>query len=32
VIRTVATILAGHAQHQSLIRREAGLDPLSSTA
>ena len=30
VIRTVATILAGHAQHQALIRREAGLDPLSS--
>ena len=29
VIRTVATVLAGHAQHQALIRREAGGDPLS---
>ena len=30
IIRTVATVLAGHAQHQALIRREAGDDPLSS--
>jgi hypothetical protein len=30
VIRTVATVLAGHAQHQALIRREAGEDPISS--
>ena len=30
VIRTVATVLAGHAQHQALILREAGVDPLSS--
>ena len=29
-IRTVATIMAGHAQHQTLLRRLAGLDPLSS--
>ena len=28
VIRTVATVLAGHAQHQALIRRVAGEDPL----
>ena len=31
-IRTVATVLAGHAQHQALLRREAGIDPLSSAA
>lgn len=30
VIRTVATIMAGHAQHQTALRRLAGLDPLSS--
>ena len=30
VIRTVATIMAGHAQHQALLLRAAGLDPLSS--
>lgn len=30
VIRTVATVLAGHAQHQALIRREAGEEPLAS--
>ena len=29
-IRTVATIMAGHAQHQTVLRRLAGLDPLSS--
>ena len=29
VVRTVATVLAGHAQHQALLRREAGDDPLS---
>lgn len=29
-IRTVATIMAGHAQHQTLLRRLAGLDTLSS--
>jgi hypothetical protein len=29
-VRTVATVLAGHAQHQALIRREAGGDALSS--
>ena len=29
-IRTVATVMAGHAQHQALHRRDAGLDPLSS--
>ena len=29
-IRTVATIMAGHAQHQAMLRRLAGLDPLSS--
>ena len=32
VIRTVATIMAGHAQHQSALRRVAGQDPLSSAA
>ena len=30
IVRTVATVLAGHAQHQALILREAGEDPLSS--
>lgn len=32
VIRTVATIMAGHAQHQAALRRLAGQDPLSSPA
>jgi len=31
-IRTVATVMAGHAQHQALLRQEAGIDPLSSAA
>ena len=29
-IRTVATILASHAQHRAMLRHAAGLDPLSS--
>ena len=29
-IRTVATIMAGHAQHQTVLLRLAGRDPLSS--
>jgi hypothetical protein len=29
ILRTVATIAASHAQYLALLRREAGLDPLS---
>jgi hypothetical protein len=29
ILRTAATIAASHAQHLALLRREAGLDPLS---
>ena len=32
IVRTVATVMAGHAQHQVLHARAAGEDPLSSEA
>ena len=32
ILRTVATVMASHAQHLALLERAAGRDPLSSAA
>ncbi len=32
IVRTVATVMASHAQHRALLERAAGRDPLSSSS